>query len=202
MPGCFCTPQHGPDTVQELSLTPFSTAQHGVQVVVCALFPHLASMRLATAAWVQLAAAALHIATCRSSCAAVLDGCPLLQRQYAAAAALLQRLASLAPPPLGAPSAAAQWATTAGAEAGVSSCCAVKSFAWLACSCVISLWVVYRREAAARLAWTAQQRGPARRLALPLRGAVLPRWVAAAELLLALSLAFRASALFLGAAAP
>ena len=145
----------------------------------------------------QLAAAALHIATSRSTCAAALDGRPLLQRQYAAAAALLQRLTSLAPPPMGVPGTAAQWASGANLDAAVGSCCAVKSFAWLACACILSLWVLHRREAAARLAWAAQQRGPARRLVLPLRGTVLARWAAAAELLLSLSLAWRVSSLFL-----
>lgn len=167
------------------------------QVVACALFPHLVALPLATAAWVQLAAAALHIATSRSTCAAALDGRPLLQRHYAAAAALLQRLTSLAPPPMGVPGTAAQWASGANLDAAVGSCCAVKSFAWLACACILSLWVLHRREVASRLAWAAQQRGPVRRLALPLQGALLPRWAAAAELLMALSLAWRAAALLL-----
>lgn len=162
---------------------------------MCALFPHLAGLQLATAAWVQLAAAGIHIATAHTSCAAALDGRSLLQRQYAAAAALLQRLTSLAPPPAVTRTAAVQ--SVASLEGAVGSCCAVKSFAWLACACVFSLWVLHRREAARRLAWAAQQRGPARLLALPLRGALLPRWAAAAELLLALSLAWRVSALLL-----
>lgn len=164
---------------------------------MCALFPHLAGLRLATAAWVQLVAAGLHIATAHTSCAAALDGRSLLQRQYAAAATLLQRLTSLALPPAVTRTAAAQSAASASLEGAVGSCCAVKSFAWLACVCVFSLWALHRREAARRLAWAAQQRGPARRLALPLRGTLLPRWAAAAELLLALSLAWHVSALLL-----
>ena len=162
-----------------------------------AAFPHLAAQRVALTAWVQLAAVAANAATCHSSCGAALEGRPCLQRQYTAAAALLQRLTAAAPLAAAAPAAAVPWHAAAGMDAAVRSCCSIRVFAWLGCSCCLSLWLLHRREAARRLAWARQQRGPARRLVLPLQGALLPRWASAAELLVGLSLAWHVSALLL-----
>lgn len=107
------------------------------------MLPHLAGQPVAVAAWVQLAAAALNITTCTSQCSASLEGQPWLQQQYGAAAAFMQRLTAAAPVP----------AATVGPEGSaaqetpaLTACCATKAFAWLACCCILSLRLLYRRE--------------------------------------------------------
>lgn len=169
-----------------------------LQVLTCAGLPHLVAQPLAVAAWVQLAAAVLNIATCRSTCRAALEGRPWMQRQYMAAAALMQQLTSAAPVPAWALAAPPELAgAAADPAAALSCCCAIKAWAWLAGACTVSLWLLHRRELMSRLAWAQRQQWRAKRLAQELQWALLPRWAALGELAVAASLAWQAAALLL-----
>lgn len=168
-----------------------------MQVIAFAALVHLSALPMATAAWVHLAAAALNILACCSACAAALEGQPWLQHQYAAAAALMQRATSAAALPEPAlPAAGARACTPADPAAALGACCALRAFAWLASGC-LSLWLLYRREVSQRLAWARRQRWPAERLVQQLRWLRAPLWTAAAELVLALCLAWRVAALLI-----
>lgn len=155
----------------------------------------LAGLPLVAAAWVHLAAAAVNIAACPGACGAALQVQPWLQGNYAAAAALLRHATSTAPLPEPAlPASAAPEPTPAILPAALGACCTLRAFSWLASSCV-SLWLLHRRDLSDRLGWAQRQRWPAERLTQALRWARAPLWVALAELVLALCLAWRVAAL-------
>lgn len=135
------------------------------QVLAFAALPHLALQPLAVAVWVQLGTAALSIATCSSTCSAALLGRPWLQQRTIAAAEFLQQAAAAVPLPMpsrvrvpgrcragpGSAACPAAWSSSGTPSpdleaAALGACCALKSFAWLACCCILSLGLLHWRE--------------------------------------------------------